>query len=208
MDLNGNLTQSLEQLIQDVLPALVVVHGRRRGAGAGVIWSADGLILTNNHVVGRRSPQVKLHDDRTYEARLLARDPEVDLALLSIRASKLTPLEPASLPTRVGEMAFAFGHPWGQRNTVTRGIVSALLVAQTRDGNNFPVLRTDVPLAPGNSGGPLVSARGEILGINAMIMGGDQSIAIPVSVIKEFVRNVAARRPGERPARPIRKDVL
>ncbi len=208
MDFNGSFTQSLDELVQCVLPSLVLVRGRRWGAGAGIVWSADGLILTNNHVVGRRSPLVKLHDDHEFESRLLARDPEVDLALLSIDASRLTPLEPASVPARVGEMVFAFGHPWGQRNTVTRGIVSALLTAHTRGGKSFPVLRTDAPLAPGNSGGPLVNTNGELLGVNAMIMGGDQSIVIPVSVVEEFAGKAVAKKRGNRPAHTVPEGVL
>ena len=187
MNFNGTFTQSLDELVRRVLPSLVIIRGRRWGAGAGIIWSADGLILTNNHVVGRRAPIVKLQDDGEYEPRLLARDPNVDLALLSIDASHLTPLKAASVLPRIGEMVFAFGHPWGQRNSVTRGIISAMLTAQSRNGKQIPIIRSDVPLAPGNSGGPLVNVRGEVLGLNAMIMGGDQSIAIPISVMNDFV---------------------
>jgi len=110
------------------------------------------------------------------------------LALLSIEATGLTPLKPVSGSPRVGEMVFAFGHPWGQRNTVTRGIVSALTSAQNRRGDKLPIVRSDVPLAPGNSGGPLVNANGEVIGINAMIVGGDQSVSIAASVANDFVR--------------------
>jgi serine protease Do len=85
-------------------------------------------------------------------------------------------------------MVFAFGHPWGQRNTVTRGIVSALVHAHNRRGDRLPVIRSDTPLAPGNSGGPLVNAKGEVVGINAMIVGGDQSVSIAASVASDFVK--------------------
>src|SRR5512132_705728 len=132
-------------------------------------------------------PIVMLQDDGEYESKLVARDPDVDLALLSIEATGLTPLKPASVSPRVGEMVFAFGHPWGQRNTVTRGIVSALVSAQNRRGDKLPIVRSDAPLAPGNSGGPLVNAYGEVIGINAMIVGGDQSVSIAASVAKDFV---------------------
>jgi len=175
---------------------LVIVRGHRYGAGAGIVWDASGLILTNNHVVGRHTPVVVLQSDGEYEARLLARDPDVDLALLSIEAAGLTPLKPAPVSPRVGEMVFAFGHPWGQRNTVTRGIVSALVHAQDRRGDRLPVIRSDTPLAPGNSGGPLVNAKGEVVGINAMIVGGDQSVSIAASVASDFVRK-AVRQRGE-----------
>jgi serine protease Do len=111
----------------------------------------------------------------------------VDLALLSIDAAGLTPLKPASFSPRVGEMVFAFGHPWGQRNTVTRGIISALVSAQNRRGEKLPIVRSDATLAPGNSGGPLVNAHGEVIGINAMIVGGDQSVSIAAPVATAFV---------------------
>jgi len=184
-------------LVQQVLPSLVVVRGHRFGAGAGIIWDTNGLILTNNHVVGRRLPIVLLQDDREYQSRLLARDPDVDLALLSIDATHLTPLKPVSASPRVGEMVFAFGHPWGQRNTVTRGIVSALVSAQNRRGDKLPVIRSDAPLAPGNSGGPLVNASGEVIGINAMIVGGDQSVSIAASVARDFVSKALANQKTE-----------
>jgi serine protease Do len=187
MNFNGTFTQVMEELAQQVLPSLVVVRGHRFGAGAGIVWDANGLILTNNHVVGRRVPIVLLQNDDEYESRLLARDPDVDLALLSIAAAQLTPLKPASVSPRIGEMVFAFGHPWGQRNAVTRGIVSALVSAQNRRGDKLPVIRSDAPLAPGNSGGPLVNASGEVIGINAMIVGGDQSVSIAASVARDFV---------------------
>jgi serine protease Do len=121
----------------------------------------------------------------------------VDLALLSIDATDLTPLQPASVSPRVGEMVFAFGHPWGQRNTVTRGIVSALVSAQNRRGDTLPVVRSDAPLAPGNSGGPLVNAKGEVVGINAMIIGGDQSVSIAASVAKDFVSKALTKKNTE-----------
>ena len=203
MNFNGRFTQVIDELVQRVMPSLVVVRGHRFGAGAGIVWDAGGLILTNNHVVGRHSPVVILQDDREYESRLLARDTDVDLALLSIDATGLTPLPPASVSPRVGEMVFAFGHPWGQRNTVTRGIVSALVHAHNRRGEQLPVVRSDVPLAPGNSGGPLVNAKGEVIGINAMIVGGDQSVSIASSVAVDFVKKATKDR-----VQPVPDDVI
>ena len=193
MNFNGTFTQVIDDLVQSVMPSLVIVRGHRYGAGAGIVWDANGLILTNNHVVGRRPPVVILQNDGEYESKLLARDPDVDLALLSIDATDLTPLKPVSGSPRVGEMVFAFGHPWGQRNTVTRGIVSALTFAQNRRGDKLPIVRSDAPLAPGNSGGPLVNASGEVIGINAMIVGGDQSVSIAASVANDFVRKALAK---------------
>lgn len=199
--LNGTFTSDVSDLAKSVLRSLVVIQqnpgrGFRRffaGAGSGIIWDADGLILTNNHVLGRGSVTVTLNGgSESYPATTLARDPDFDLALLQIRANGLTALPLTSDRLRVGALVFAFGHPFGQRNTVTRGIVSAFVRAHTRSGREIPILRTDVPLAPGNSGGPLVDAWGRLVGINAMIMGGDQSISIPVSVAREFAARVLA----------------
>lgn len=209
MNFNGRFTKVIEELVQHVMPSLVVVRGHRFGAGSGIVWDANGLILTNNHVIGRRSPMVLLQDDREYESKLIARDPDVDLALLSINATDLTPLKPASVSPRVGEMVFAFGHPWGWRNTVTRGIVSALASAQNRSGNKVPIVRSDAPLAPGNSGGPLVNASGEVIGINAMIVGGDQSVSIAAWVAREFVQKALAnRKTEERLGNRVPQDVI
>ena len=191
------------------MPSLVIVRGHRFGAGAGIVWDANGLILTNNHVVGRHTPIVVLQNDGEYESQLIARDPDVDLALLSIEATGLTPLKPAPVSPRVGEMVFAFGHPWGQRNTVTRGIVSALVSAQNRRGDTLPVIRSDTPLAPGNSGGPLVNAKGEVVGINAMIVGGDQSVSIAASVANDFVRKaIRNETSASKRAEPTPNDVI
>ncbi len=207
MDFNGTFTKVIDEYVQRIMPSLVIVYGHRHGAGAGIIWSADGLILTNNHVVGKHTPKVILNDDREFESKLIARNPDMDLALLSIDAKNLTPLPAVSTSPRVGEMVFAFGHPWGQRNIVTRGIVSAVLSAQTRNGEHFPVIRSDATLAPGNSGGPLVNASGEVIGLNAMIMGGDQSLAISISVARDFVNKVLAENKAT-PKRPVPEGVI
>jgi serine protease Do len=198
MNFNGTFTQAIDDLVRQAMPSLVIVRGHRFGAGAGIVWSESGLILTNNHVIGKRAPIVVLQNDREYESRIIARDPNVDLALLSIDAADLIPLKPASVSTRIGEMVFALGHPWGQRNTVTLGIVSALIPAQTRNGDRIPIIRSDAPLAPGNSGGPLINARGEVVGINAMIVGGDQSVSIAVSVAQEFVNKMPRYESADR----------
>lgn len=197
MNIHEQFTQALDELIQQIVPSIVVVRAHRFGAGAGIVWDESGLILTNNHVVGKRTPRIILNDDREVEARLLARDPSRDLALLKIDVSGLTALKPATASTRVGELVFAIGHPWGQRNTVTRGIVSALTFARTRDEGKLPIVRSDASLAPGNSGGPLLNMRGEVIGINAMIVGGDQSVAIAVSEARDFVRQALAEAKPE-----------
>lgn len=172
-------------------PSVVAVFGRSHGAGAGILWSADGLVVTNRHVVSRRrgAARVLLADERQLEAELVAMDDEVDLALLRVNAQALPAARIGdATKLRVGEMVFTLGHPWGQRNAASFGIVSQLGKAETRgERGSIPVIRTDARLAPGNSGGPLINAAGEVVGINTMIIGGDQGIAIPSSVAVEFV---------------------
>jgi serine protease Do len=173
-------------------PSVVAVFGRKHGAGAGILWSADGLVVTNRHVVSRRmgSARILLADERQLEAELVATDDEVDLALLRVQADNLPAARIGdSNKLRVGEMVFTLGHPWGQRNAASFGIVSQLGKAETRgERGSIPVIRTDARLAPGNSGGPLINASGEVVGINTMIIGGDQGIAIPSSVAVDFVK--------------------
>ena len=186
MNFSSLLNAALDELLARVRPMLAIVHNGRRGAGAGVL-AGNGLVLTSHHVVARgRSFKVKLDDDATYEAHVLARDPETDLALLEIPANGHPAAVFSEREPRPGEMVFAFGHPWGQRAVLTGGVLSAVTSARTRHGE-IPVLRTDARLAPGNSGGPLLNAAGEVLGLNAMIFGGDQGIAIPASVILQFL---------------------
>jgi serine protease Do len=181
-----NINSAFDELLARVRPTLVVVSNGHRGAGAGLLVG-DGLVLTNNHVVSHgRSFQVILDNDETCDAKTVARDPEVDLALLEIPLTGLPEAVFATSEPHPGEMVFALGHPWGQRNVLTSGVLSALTPARNRRGV-FKVLRTDAQLAPGNSGGPLLNAAGEVVGINAMIVGGDQFVAIPVSIVREFL---------------------
>ena len=130
----------------------------------------------------------------------LPSDPQVDLALLEIPANGHAAAVFSNEEPRPGEMVFAFGHPWGQRNVLTGGVLSAVTRLRGRHGE-VPILRADVQLAPGNSGGPLLNTAGEVIGLNAMIFGGDQSVAIPASVHPEFLETARktcrqARRGG------------
>jgi serine protease Do len=183
--LNGQFSE----MVEDVRRSLVIVQSRRTGGGAGILWDDQGLILTNAHVLGRRAPAIILADDRQLKAKVLGIDPEIDLAILKIDPVNLPPARIGdSTQLRVGELVFAIGHPWGQRNAVTTGIVSHLAHAETREsGRLVPIIRTDARLAPGNSGGPLVTASGEVVGINTMIVGGDQGVAIPSAVAKDLI---------------------
>jgi serine protease Do len=125
----------------------------------------------------------------------VALDEEVDLALLKITAENLhaAPIGD-STQLRIGELLFTLGHPWGQRNAASFGVVSRLDNARTRGRRGLiPIIRTDAKLAPGNSGGPLLNAAGEVVGINTMIVGGDQGVAIPSAVALDFIEKVRAK---------------
>lgn len=194
MNLTGLLNTALEELLDRIRPVLAVVTNRRRGAGAGILLG-NGLVLTNAHVVGGgRSLQVVLDNDESYPAKVVASDPNVDLALLEIPANGHAAAVLSQESPRPGQMVFAFGHPWGQRNVLTGGVLSAVTSLRGR-GREIPVLRADVQLAPGNSGGPLLNAAGEVIGLNAMIFGGDQSVAIPAGVIREFMETALKSAP-------------
>jgi serine protease Do len=191
-----NLNDETAAMIERVKRSVVQVRNGRMGAGAGIIWRQDGLILTNNHVISQGGHNVILSDGRQYSGQVVASAPEVDLALLQIQAQELpVALVSDSRNLRIGQLVFAVGHPWGQINYVTSGILSAIGTFETRDRRTLPYLRGDAPLAPGNSGGPLINAAGGVIGINAMIIGGDQGVAIPSQVAREFIENILQSQP-------------
>jgi len=194
------VSPAIVQMIDRVQASVVQVRSAGRGGGAGVIWHANGatLILTNNHVVANRNEglQVQLPDGRTFAATVSARNPSLDLALLTATAADELPAAPIgdSSRLRVGELVFAIGHPWGQRGVVTAGIVSGLgALPVAGNGRTAQYIRTDVRLAPGNSGGPLLNAEGTVVGINAMIFGGDLSVAIPSHVASAWIAGLPGR---------------
>lgn len=187
----------LEAVVQQVLPSVVQVSDGRRGAGTGVIWRTDGVILTNYHVVaGQQEIWVELRDGRTFPAKVLNVNEAADLALIQIDATDLPAAEVDDSSTlRVGELVVAIGHPWGQKYVVTAGVASGVgTLRDERNGRTATFIRSDVALAPGNSGGPLLNSRGAVVGINAMIFGGDLSVAIPSAVAREWVAGLPSRR--------------
>lgn len=183
-------SEELTKLFISTQPSIVQIHTEGRGAGTGIIWNADGHIITNNHVVARDNARVQvfLADGRILDAKLLHRNPRLDLALLKTTGDNLKPLLAGdSSKLRVGEWVFAVGHPWGQRWVVTAGIVSTQRTAKLADDVTTQYIQSDVLLAPGNSGGPLLDADGSVVGINAMIFGGDLSVAIPSNVVTHWL---------------------
>jgi serine protease Do len=169
-----------------------------RGQGSGFIVSADGLILTNAHVVAEASEvTVKLTDKREFKARVLGMDKPTDIAVLKIEAHNLPTLplgDPES--ARVGEWVLAIGSPFGFENSVTAGIISAKSRSLPDEGY-VPFLQTDVAINPGNSGGPLLNLKGEVVGINSQIYsrsGGYQglSFAVPINVAAKVRDDILA----------------
>ena len=159
-----------------------------RGQGSGFIVSADGLILTNAHVVrDAKDVTVKLTDRREFQAKVLGSDAKTDIAVLRIDAKNLPAVPVGSVrDLKVGEWVLAIGSPFGFENTVTAGVVSAKGRSLPDDGF-VPFIQTDAAVNPGNSGGPLFNSRGEVIGINSQIFshtGGYQgvSFAIPIDV--------------------------
>lgn len=155
----------------------------RRGRGSGVIMRADGYILTNNHVVsGAERVEVELHDKRHLSATVVGVDAATDLAVIKVEASGL---RPASFAKRgsveVGQWAVAIGSPFGLDYSVTAGVVSALGRGGIGTNEIEDYVQTDASINPGNSGGPLVNLRGEVIGINTMILGQGTGIGFAIA---------------------------
>jgi serine protease Do len=204
-ELSGNSPAVLAgaQMIERAQRSVVQVRSGGRGIGAGVIWAPDGLVMTNHHVVagGRRKIAVALHDGRTFDAKVLKSGGDLDLALLKLEGSALDlPSAPVgdSDALRVGELVYAIGHPWGSVGAVSAGIVGGVGELRGPDrgsrgrGSSARYVRSDVTLAPGNSGGPLLDARGKVVAINAMVFGR-MALSIPSNAAGAWA--AAERRP-------------
>lgn len=205
----AQLDQELAELSRSVHRSLVRVESGRWGAGAGTIWHPEGLVLTNAHVARRRHQAIELRDGRRFEARLLARDPELDLAALSVEGADLPIIEVGdSRALRPGNWVMAFGHPWGVQGAATAGVVIG-------QGNQMPEwpefgsrrpeigrrrpqfgrdwLAVGLHYRPGHSGGPLVDHAGRLVGINTVMAGPDVGLAIPVHAVKQFLKEALER---------------
>jgi serine protease Do len=192
-----SISDAIVEMLAKARKGVVEVRGRGRGAGAGIIWGGDGKIMTNYHVVAGTGgrPQIHLNDGRRFGTRLVAENPALDLAMLEVEGKDLPALPIGdSSRLRVGELVFAVGHPWGHKDVVTAGIVSGLgRVTGVQSGRSADYIRSDVRLAPGNSGGPLLNASGEVIGVNSMIFGGDMSVAVPSHVALDWLARAGQR---------------
>jgi serine protease Do len=192
------LAEELDELARRVRTGVVQV-GNGRGGGAGTIWSSDGLIVTNHHVVPGDGARVTLADRRTLQASVIAALPERDLAVLQVAATDLPALTAGdSTALRPGEVVMAVGHPLGVRDAVSLGIFSGVGPIEGRGNNRHmqEALLANIDLRPGNSGGPLVNVRGEVVGINAMVIGRRTALAVPSATVTRLIEGRTRRTLG------------
>jgi len=167
----------------------VVVSSPGRGGGSGIVWSSDGTIVTNAHVVRGPEARVQLWDGREFGAPVISRELRRDLATLRLEASGLPAATIAdSSLVRPGELAIAIGNPLGFVGALTTGVIHA--VGPLRGFGSRAWVQAGVRLAPGNSGGPLADARGRVIGVNTMV-AGRLALAVPSNAVREFLRGRA-----------------
>ena len=178
------------EIAEQLRRSTVLVQSGGRGAGSGVIWSPDGVVVTNAHVVVGRQVTVQLWDGREFEAAIHSRDPRRDLAELRIDAADLHAATHAdSSQVRAGELAIAIGNPMGFLGALATGVIHGVGPLPRLGTRSW--VQADVRLAPGNSGGPLADARGRVIGINTMV-AGRLALAIPSNTVRDFLSSAPA----------------
>jgi len=169
---------------------------RPAGSGSGFIFSSDGLIFTNCHVVdGAEKIMVSLFNENEIEAHLIGKDPDTDIAVLKIYAEGYSVAKLGSVEQlQIGQFVIAIGNPYGYQHTVTTGVISALgRTLQTQSGRLVDnVIQSDAALNPGNSGGPMITTEGDVIGVNTAIIQGAQglSFSVDINTAKEIARQL------------------
>lgn len=193
MGLPAALDAALVALVEQVIPSVVQVWNPYGRFGAGVLWR-PGILVTSAHLLARGAHAATLWTGETLPAEPMIVNEELDLAVLRLPRPVGSPLptrDPSSL--LVGSLVLAVGHPWGERYAVSLGVFSGWVVARAAGPRGtLRLLRTDAQLAPGNSGGPLLDAEGRVVGICTMVVGGDQSLAVPADLAEALVRGLPA----------------
>lgn len=195
------LSNSLAEVVADAQPWIVRVSGRRRFGATGMIWSADGLIVTADHVIERQDDiRVGLADGLELQAKLVGRDQGTDLALLKVDASGLSVAEFGTEAAKVGHLALALGRPHGDQAMASLGVVSAVggTWRTWRGGSIEGVIRSDVTLYPGFSGGPLLAANGQVIGLNTSILARGLAVTIPNKVISRVAEALSSGKGTKR----------
>jgi serine protease DegQ len=195
----GGVFAQIPDLVDRVEPSVVAIL-TEEGQGSGVVWDGDGAVVTNHHVVtGAAQVEVAFADGQRVDAKVVATDPQTDLAVVRADRSELPAASFADALPRVGELAIAIGNPLGFENTVTAGIISGLGRAIPGAAQEAPALidliQTDAAISPGNSGGALVNAEGRVVGINVAYIPpttGAESLgfAIPAPTVRDVVNQL------------------
>jgi serine protease Do len=191
------LSEEAAEIADRVRGGVVTVRSGRGGHGSGVVWSEDGMIVTNNHVVASGRVEVALADGRTLPASVVRTDRRGDLALLRVEAASLPAIPVGdSHGLRPGQLVLAVGNPLGVRGAVSLGIISGTVGGVWVGGRRLSeMVRADIDLYPGNSGGPLLDAWGRVIGINTMVTGPGAALAVPSHMVRRMVAGQVPPRP-------------